>query len=32
MKKSAEKPDALDALDNLEEGIKIGPGAQDAPQ
>ncbi len=31
-KKPAEKPDALDALDNLEEGIKIGPGAKDAPQ
>jgi Domain of unknown function (DUF4340) len=31
-KKEAKKPDSLDALDKLEEGVKIGPGAKDAPQ
>lgn len=29
--KPAEKPDTLNELDNLEDGIKIGPGAKDAP-
>ena len=30
-KKPSEKADSLNELDNLEEGIKIGPGATDSP-
>ncbi|MEX0677161.1 MAG: DUF4340 domain-containing protein [Pirellulales bacterium] len=31
-KKAAEKSDSVDELNNLEEGVKIGPGAKDSPK